>query len=153
MRKVIKPILIFGAGVIIALGLRALLPGDQTTLVSLSPDARYRVRLVEIPAFIDRNFELRLEDMESGETLTIFRSPDEGRPVGSERIVWSADARRFLLLGRRFTRGLRLPSSGDLTAYIMYDVVTEEMWCAAGDRGCASLSVEDVTAIDWELGL
>lgn len=153
MPELIKPILIFSAGAIIAIGVQALLPKEHVTLVSLSPDARYRVRMVEVPAFIDRNFELRLEDLEGDVTRTIFASPDEGRPTGSEQIVWSRDSGRFLLLGRRFSAGLRLPETGEIAAYLMYDVPTGEAWCLADVRQCQPLSVEAVRAIAWELGL
>jgi hypothetical protein len=57
-----------------------------------------RVILVERPTFIARNFEVWLENIDSGRERTVFRSPDAGRPVGSERIVWSVDGSRFLLL-------------------------------------------------------
>lgn len=153
MRKLIRPILIFGAGAIIAIGVKALLPEERVTLVSLSPDERYRVRMVEVPAFIDRNFELRLEDLKEGMISTIYTSPDEGRPIGSERIVWSRDSARFLLLGRRFSSGVLLPETGELAAYLMYDVTAGEAWCAADERQCRPLSVEAVRAVAWEVGL
>jgi hypothetical protein len=77
-----------------------------TTLTSLSPDDKFRVIILERRLGlldIDRNFHVRLEDVKTGRGKVIFRSPDEGRPVGSERIIWSLDSSRFVLLGRHFS--------------------------------------------------
>jgi hypothetical protein len=64
-----------------------------STLSCLSPDDRMRVQLTEIKTRfrIDRNFQLRLEDMNSLQSRIVFRSPDEGSPIGSERVIWSVD--------------------------------------------------------------
>ena len=104
---------------------------ERTTLVSLSPDDSLRVHLVEIPALMDRNFEIRVESVANGQMQTVFRSPDEGRPVGSERIVWSADGTRFILLGRHFhvPDAAQLPTGEVL--YLMYEVGTGRAWCNA----------------------
>src|SRR5688500_9258366 len=76
----------FVAGVVVTLATSTFRGREQVTLVSLSPDEQQRVWLVELPVWMDRNFELRVEDLRTGSTRTLFRSPDEGRPVGSERI-------------------------------------------------------------------
>jgi hypothetical protein len=103
----------------------------QTTVTSLSPDDKWRVTLIERRLDIDRNFQLRLEKVGTEWTRTVFRSPDEGRPIGSERIVWSKDGSRFLLLGRHFyqTDADRL-SSGE-QPYLMMDVPSGRIWCNA----------------------
>lgn len=130
--------------------------GERVTLTSLSPDDALRVRLVELPNRIDRNFELRLEDLRKpdGGTRTVFRSPDEGRPEGSERIVWSKDGSRFLLLGRHFYvhGNARLPSGESL--YLMYEVPSGRVWCNAQQvSGVPSFSLQDVSTISWFGGL
>jgi hypothetical protein len=103
------------------------------TLTSLSPDNALRVVLIERPGF-DRNFELRLEQTRGGHSRTVYRSPDEGRPAGSERIVWSADSTRFVLLGRHFfvTERGKLPTGEQ--AYLMMDVRSGQAWCNAAQQ-------------------
>ncbi len=66
---------------------------DRTTDSSLSPDDSIRARLVEVgPTWdLDRNFVIRLGFLRKDTTRTIFRSPVEGRPVGSDRFIWSGD--------------------------------------------------------------
>ena len=96
-------ILITGVLIIgVLIGLAGARFGEQVTVASLAPDEATRVWVVELPRFIDRNFAVRVEDLETGNLTTIFASPDEGRPVGSERIVWAADSSRFVLVGRYF---------------------------------------------------
>ncbi|MGL4419953.1 MAG: hypothetical protein ACRCZF_04750 [Gemmataceae bacterium] len=120
------------------------------TVTSLSPDDAHRVAVVELPAFIDRNFEVRLEGIGSGQVRTVFRSPDEGRPVGSERVVWAADGSRFLLLGRHFfvTDAGKLPSGEQ--AYLMVDVRSGQLWCnASQQRAHAGFGPAELRAVRW----
>ena len=112
LRAAMKIAALLCAGVM-GFGLRGcILFNHQTTVTSLSPNENYRVTLVERRLDIDRNFELKLENLASHTITTVFHSPDEGRPIGSERIVWSVDDSRFLLLGRHFyaTDASQLPS-------------------------------------------
>ena len=103
---------------------------EWTSLISVSPDQSREVLLVEIPAFLDRNFEVRIA---SGDQppQTVFRSPDEGMPIGTERIVWSGDGDRFVLLGREFSvvKGGNLEDGRQL--YLMYDCGSAKLWCNA----------------------
>jgi len=108
--------------------------GERVTVASLSPDEGKRAWVVELPRFVDRNFDIRIEDLETGDLETVFTSPDEGRPVGSERIVWATDSSRFLLLGRHF---YVLPegrlSTGE-SLYLLYDLRTGELWSNAAQQ-------------------
>lgn len=120
------------------------------TVTSLSPDDAHRVAVVELPAFFDRNFEVRLEEVGSGQVRTVFRSPDEGRPVGSERVVWSADGARFLLLGRHFyiTDAGKLPSGEQ--AYLFMDVRSGQVWCNASQQSLyAGFGAPELRAVRW----
>lgn len=103
----------------------------ETTLQSLSPDDETRVRLIDTHGYIDRNFELWIEHPLHTSPRKVFRSPDEGRPEGSERIVWSPDSQRFVLLGRHFytVDEAKLPNGEQL--YLMMDVSTGQIWCNA----------------------
>ena len=105
---------------------------DRTTVSSLSPDDSVRARLVEtFPRFIDRNFKVRLEFLDREATLTIFTSPDEGMPEGSERFIWSKDGTMLLLVGRHFIHapGPLLETGED--AYFLYHVPSRRGWCAS----------------------
>ena len=109
----------------------ALTDRSATTLVSLSPNEKLRVRLVELAWRLDRNFELELEDVASGRTMVIFRSPDEGLPIGSERVFWSRDSSRLLLVGRHFFVAGDVRTSTGEALYFLYDVRTGRAWCNA----------------------
>jgi len=127
---------------------------ERITLASVSPDGSALVRLVELPSFIDRNFELRLvtikEGTEQGAATTVFRSPDEGRPAGSERIVWSKDSSVFLLLGRHFyvTDEAKLPNGEML--YLFYDLRSGKTLCNATQQSqYPSFTVKELGSVEW----
>jgi hypothetical protein len=120
------------------------------TLTSLSPDDRWRVVLVERPAWIDRNFTVRLEDIDTGSSRVVFRSPDEGGPVGSERVVWSADGSKFLLLGRYFVTddAGQLPTGEQ--AYLLMDVRSGQIWCNSPQQSqFPNFDIKELHAIKW----
>lgn len=103
-----------------------------TTAVAPSPDRAYRVELLDHQgALIDRNFDVVLEDLTTGQRVVIFKSPDEGQPIGTERFIWSDDSSQFLLVGRHF---YTVPSdkltSGE-TLYLHYDLTRGELKCNA----------------------
>ena len=107
---------------------------DRTTVSSLSPDDSIRARLVETsPTWaLDRNFEVRLEYVKEHKTRIVFDSPDEGRPVGSERFIWSKDGTTLLLVGRHFYAAQTGPvlETGE-QAYFLYHVPSRQGWCAS----------------------
>ena len=124
--------------------------GERLTLTSLSPDDHLRVRLVEVSSGrIDRNFELRLEDLAGRATKTLFRSPDEGMPEGSERIVWASDGSRFVLVGRHFflRDGPHLATGESL--YLMYNVETGGLWCNSPQSKLPPFSLRDLEGTRW----
>jgi hypothetical protein len=130
-------------------------PRERLTLTSLSPDERLRVNLVEAPGnFIDRNFDLRLEQVDGRATKTLFRSPDEGRPEGSERIVWAADSSRFVLVGRHFDAGDAPRLSTAETLYLMCEVATGRLWCnSRQQQQFPPFSLQDLEGVEWEQSL
>lgn len=135
MRRIVDPISWFLAGLTLGLFAASLWTRrESVTLISFSPDEAVRVHMVEVGVWIDRNFHVRLERRnrcEADSMRTVFRSPDEGRPVGSERVVWSDNSTRFVLLERHFkvNDGARL-ADGEVL-YLMYDVTTNELRCNA----------------------
>ncbi len=105
---------------------------ERTTTSRLSPDETLRASVVE-PAWrgIDRNFRIRIEDRARGTTTTIFRSPDEGDPAGTERLIWSKDGTKLLLVGRHFfVKDDLFLDDGD-QAYLLYDVREGRAWLNA----------------------
>jgi hypothetical protein len=84
---------------------------ENISLVSESKDGAYRVWLYEHPNRMDRNFDLWVERVADGFKTNIFQSPDEGRPIGTERIIWNREHNEFVLVGREFyvENGPRLP--------------------------------------------
>lgn len=125
---------------------------EETTASSVSPDGRKRALLVELPRRLDRNFEIRLEDQgqQPPRAVTIFSSPDEGRPVGTERFLWSRDGRYILLVGRHFfaKSNVRLTTGEDL--YFLYDVRARQAWCNARQQSALPpFSLETLAGIDF----
>ena len=53
--------------------------------------------------------------------MTLYRSHDEGRPEGTERLIWSKDGTKLLLVGRHFfvKEDLFLDNGDQL--YFLYD--------------------------------
>lgn len=120
---------------------------SKPALVSVSPDETKTVSLFELDRF-DQNFELQLK---TTTTETIFKSPDEGRPVGTEKIVWSDSSRYFLLIGKHFHLSsdwvnAKLPSGEML--YLLYDTQTRELWCNAEQHQGPRFSLADLLAKD-----
>ena len=111
---------------------------QSVTLISLSPDDRSRVHLIETNGWIDRNFQLRLERLDGrligGPIETLFPSPDEDIPIGSERILWSPDSRRFVLVGRHFLTRDGTPRMGGESLYLLFDLESGKLWCNASQQ-------------------
>ncbi len=104
--------------------------GRTTTTTRLSPDETLRARLVEVsPTWsIDRNFRIDLESLIDGTTKTIFHSPDEGRPAGSERLIWSKDGKRLLVVGRHcYVKDDLFLDNGD-QLYFLHDIPSGKSW-------------------------
>jgi hypothetical protein len=120
-------------GFALAFAFQGLPVGAGTTVTRLSPDETIRARVVETsPSWgLDRNFQLRLDRLTDGGSTTIFRSPDEGRPYGTERLIWSKDGTKLLLVGRHFfVKDDLFLDNGD-QLYFLYDVPTQRGWCNA----------------------
>jgi hypothetical protein len=151
MPKILAMVVALGAAFLFGrLMSRPWMGQEQTTLTSLSPDDSTRIQLVELPLFLDRDFELRLQDVKSGAIKTIFRSPDEGRPEGSERIIWSADGSKIILTGRHFAVREHTPTFDGAILYLMYDLPSGKIWCNASQQArFPSFELSDVALIKW----
>ena len=127
------------------------LMAEKTTITRLSPDETLRASLIE-PEWqgIDRNFQIRLEDLVKGEKTTIFRSPDEGTPYGTERLIWSKDGKWLLLVGRHFfvKEDLFLDNGDQL--YFLYQVSSGKFWLNSAERpDLPALKAETIEGIEF----
>lgn len=139
----VSSVVLIVLAIIVSLTICQLLPlfrwfSEATTTMSLSPDEKYCISLVELmpdnPFAIDRNFKIVLTryrdfDKRPFESQCLFNSPDEGRPVGSERFVWSKDSSYVLLVGRHFFVESDIPVVGGEQAYYLYHVSSQRHWC------------------------
>ncbi len=137
-------------------GLRAL--GESLTVMSLSPDDKYRVSLWELnaPLMIDRNFRIKLTEFSPSPwgrdtTVQLFQSPDEGRPIGSERFIWSKDSQYVLLVGRHFfeqqVTGYRIPT-GEI-AYWLLHVPSRKVCCNSTLGGWTHFDANELREISF----
>jgi hypothetical protein len=123
--------------------------GERITVARLSPDETFRASLSERTG-TGRLFDVRIENLITRKTITVFRSPDEGGPYGSERLIWSKDGTKLLLVGRHFfvKEDLFLDNGDQL--YFLYEVPTGRSWCnAEGLTGVAPLKAIVVEGIDF----
>ncbi len=127
---------------------------SKVSLSSTSPDRRFRVDVVEYDHWIDRNFGLRLHRASEKTITTIFNSPDEGRPIGTERIIWSRDSSRFVLVGRHFN----VPETAKLTngevIYLLFDIASGKLRCNSNQQtNYPSFTREDLKGTEWNAGI
>lgn len=122
--------------------------------VSQAPDCKHEIVLREVsPAwYIDRNFILVVRDLDNGQReKEIFRSPDEGRPIGTERFYWSTDSAHVLLSGKHFiavgSTDMKLEDDAD--PYLLYRVADGKLWFAGERLSSDSLSREQLQEIDF----
>lgn len=136
-------------GMIVCMGCDPWQEGTRVSLKSMSPDGRTQVEIVEITGRLDRNFYVRLTDVQRGIATNIFYSPDEGSP-STERIVWSRDSSRLLLLGREFfveEQG-RMPDGQQL--YLLYDHKSGNLRCNATQQDrYGGFNRDDLATSDW----
>jgi hypothetical protein len=152
-RYILGLLLAFGVGALCAAGVLALRSQERVTLVALSPDDTTRIWLVELAPRLDRNFELRIENLERpGMMQTVFKSPDEGRPIGSERVLWSADGRQLILVGRHFIvePNAVLPEGEQL--YLLYSLDTGELRCNARQAKYPRITIDEARALGGTAG-
>ncbi len=123
---------------------------EKITLTSHSPDGACRVEWVEYQGRLDRNFYLRLSRAGGGGPTTIFNSPDEGKPIGTERIVWSRDSSRFVLLGRHFFVGEHARRTNGEVLYLLYDLRSGNLRCNAKQQTqYPAFSADDLNGTEW----
>lgn len=126
--------------------------------VSKASSGKHEIVLRELTgAFrIDRNFILFIRDLEGGGAeKEIFRSPDEGRPIGTERFYWSTDSAYVLLAGNHFYttggQGLKLEDGAD--PYLLYRQDDGMIWCEADQGAYKPIPRELLEQIDFGEGV
>jgi hypothetical protein len=125
--------------------------GRETTTSRLSPDETIRARLVETSPSrsIDRNFQVQLDFLVEGTSTVIFGSPDEGRPEGTARLIWSKDGEWLLLVGRHFfvKEDLFLDNGDQL--YFLSHLPTRRTWCNAEASSLTPLKAETIEGVEF----
>jgi hypothetical protein len=96
---------------------------------------------------IDRNFAVTVTDLSSRSVSTIFDSPDEGRPPGTERFVWSSNSEYFALLGRNFFEHEEFRLSNGEYFYLLYHIPTRRMWCNASQSVNERMSIAQLRSL------
>jgi hypothetical protein len=123
----------------------------RVTTTALSPDDKWQAVLVERGSYLDRNFDVRLGPTGgvSSSFVPIFSSPDEGRPIGSERFIWSKDSNYLLLVGRQFAveGQTRMQTGEDL--YLLYHLPTKRLLCNARQVSAQRFSFADLAKIEF----
>lgn len=142
-------------GLTCGFGLCALLnrPQGWISTASVAPDASSRIAIFERQrrlGRIDRNFDIQLTPLAMSrldEPVVIFRSPDEGFPIGTERFVWSSDSDWALLVGQHFSVVPEAPrgENGE-AAYALIQVSTKAVWCNASQASGPRFDVDRLRA-------
>lgn len=127
--------------------------GERVTTALVSPDGGRVAVLVELPRMLDRNFVVRLFTIGEGpgRARDVFESPDEGRPVGTERFLWSRDGRWLLLLGRNFSVRQDTPVVGGETLYLLCDTSLGNIRCNASQTKIEGFGLADLEGLDFSL--
>ncbi len=127
--------------------------GWRTTTTRLSPDETIRARLFEpSPAWgLDRNFGLRLEYLADDRVVPLIpRSEDQGRPEGTERLIWSKDGAWLLLVGRHFYINDDLFLDNGDQPYFLHHLATGRSWINSAEPSIfPPLKAEQVRAIEF----
>ncbi len=126
---------------------------ERVTAALVSPDGRLAAQLVELPKFLDRNFAVRLLPVgeQRAKAREVFESPDEGRPVGTERFLWSRDGKWLLLVGRYFYVRPGTPVVGGDALYLLYDTVSGSVRCNASQSKLEGFGIADLVGVDFGL--
>ncbi len=117
-----------------------------------SPDRRRTARLVEHErwiGWIDRNFEFQIIDNAADSTRTVFESPDEGAPPGTEQIRWTSDSRYVLVIGENFWVVEGSSDSEGKQLYLLYDIVEDRLWCNATQTSLPRFTNEKILELDF----
>lgn len=80
---------------------------------------------------LDRNFRVGIRRRDEKDYRWLLNSPDEGRPPGSERFLWSADGRYVALIGEHFYVMEGSATASGVQLYLVYDCQNNRLWCNA----------------------
>ncbi|MCK6472190.1 MAG: hypothetical protein L6R28_10630 [Planctomycetes bacterium] len=154
VRRTLLAVVLLGCATVVLGSLYAVWEARVPDRVAKAPDGRREIVLRELTgAFrIDRNFILYIRDLEGGGAeKEIFRSPDEGRPIGTERFYWPTDSAYVLLAGKHFTRvgssDMKLEDGVD--PYLLYRVDDGKIWLGYLRGAGESISREQLLKINF----
>lgn len=100
----------------------------------ISPDQKYEAVLTSNKKIQDPHLILLLRNRSTGLVRKVFETPDEGAPVGTERLIWNRNGKWLLLVGREFyVNDEAVLPSGELL-YLLYNVETRELLCNSNQQ-------------------
>lgn len=110
-----------------------------------SPDGNRTVVVEELNnQLVDHNLIISIQDEGTGNKKTIFKTPDEGKPSGTEKIFWSDDGDFLLLVGKNFFVVDEAMVNDETALYLMYRVSTGEVWCNSSQTRSIRFVLDDV---------
>lgn len=115
----------------------------------VSPDQKYVASFKELPGF-DRSFQVLVAGNNSTSLPKIvYTSPDEGRPVGTERFIWTTNSEAFLLVGSHFFTRTNLKTKNGQSIYLFYNVVSGELRSNASQNVLPGIDAAELRKLFW----
>jgi hypothetical protein len=96
------------------------------SLSSRSPDGKAKVKIIENPRNLDRNYSIAV--YEGTSNWICFMSPDELRPP-SEHIFWSSDSSAFCVVSKSGLVDPSIDIGNSFYLYMLYDIKERRIWC------------------------
>lgn len=121
----------------------------ELTTASASPDGKMTAQLLELPASFDRNFTVQITREGQSPIIVLERSPDEGRPEGTERFIWSENGEFLLLVGREFFAEPKISLESGETCYLLFQVPQRSLWLNAQQSRIQKFQLETLSEVEW----
>ncbi len=112
-----------------------------------NPDRYVTIRLKRL---YDENHRPLSEHRPGGNWKFLYQSMDEGRPEGTERLIWSKDGTKLLVVGRHFfvKKDLFLDNGDQL--YFLHDVPSGKGWSNADkSEGFPQLTAAMIEGVEF----
>jgi hypothetical protein len=124
----------------------------KSTIIRLSPDETMLADLGEPQVLFnpDRYVSIRLMKLHDRKWSVIHHSGDEGRPEGTERLIWSKDGKWLLVVGRHFfvKEDLFLDNGDQL--YFLHHVPSGKSWLnSASETQLPVLNADAIRGIEF----
>ena len=145
---VLASVITFQVGYLVGLGRR-----PRATVLRLSPDERTRASLVEVGDGTggEREVSFRLErTSDRGEAFRLDLPGVAGGVAGTERLIWSRDGTRVVLVGRHFFGHADLMLAGGDELFLLHDVTSGRTWInSAADLRLPPLTADQISGVEF----